>query len=112
MLFFFAKIVELQNRWLSYFNWMNYACTISEAAKQTAANCFYKALWRRFTRAKPRLLRLDSINQSFILCLPKSAYIENKFDSSGQKRDTMAKRYTLIHAHVTAKVNILPGIYP
>ena len=27
-----------------------------------------------------------SINQSIILFLPKSAYIENKFDSSGQKR--------------------------
>ena len=41
---------------------------------------------------------VDSINY-FILFLPKSAYTENKFDSSGQKRATMAKRYTLIHAH-------------
>ena len=39
---------------------------------------------------------IDSINH---LLLPKSAYIENEFDSSGQKRETMAKRYTLIHAH-------------
>ena len=41
------------------------------------------------------------MNQSiiFILFLPKSAYTENKFDSGGQKKETMAKRYALIHAH-------------
>ena len=38
-------------------------------------------------------------HQSIILFLPKSAYIENIFDSSGQRKETMAKRYTLIHAH-------------
>ena len=41
---------------------------------------------------------LVMINQSIILFLPKSAYIENKFDSRGQKKETMAKRYTLVHA--------------
>ena len=44
-------------------------------------------------------IKVFSINQSMILFLPKSALIENKFDSSGQKKETMAKRYTLIHAH-------------
>ena len=39
----------------------------------------------------------QSIN--FIIFLPTSAYIENKFDNGGQKKETMAKRYTLIHAH-------------
>ena len=37
--------------------------------------------------------------KSIILFLPELAYIENKFDSSGQKKKTMAKQYTLIHAH-------------
>ena len=41
---------------------------------------------------------MHSINQSVILFLPKSAYIANEFDSSGIKKETMAKRYVLIHA--------------
>ena len=39
------------------------------------------------------------IEQSIVLFLPKSAYIENKFHSSGQKKELMAKRYQLVHAH-------------
>ena len=39
-----------------------------------------------------------NVFQSIILFLPKSAYTENKFDSNGQKKETMVKQYTLIHA--------------
>ena len=41
---------------------------------------------------------IHELNQSIILFLLKPANIANKFDSSEQKKDTMAKRYALIHA--------------
>ena len=52
------------------------------------------------TRPRWKLLRFffnQSINH--FIFLPKSAYTENEFDSSGQKKETMAKRNTFIYAH-------------
>ena len=40
----------------------------------------------------------ESINQFYFIFAQISIH-RNKFDSSGQKKETMAKRYTLIHAH-------------
>ena len=41
----------------------------------------------------------QSINQSIYFIFVQISIHRNKLHSSGQKKETMAKRYTLIHAH-------------